>query len=223
MPAFSPTGQPAPPRAPELSAWFAAQAGRVLLDSEAQAVARALAARPGLPWLWLSPCVQHAPVVEGRGVRLVRAEGERWAGDVVCGPRLPLPSDVFAAIIVQHALTPQHAGLMLPELARLLVPGGHLWLFALNPLSPWRWHWRGSGLSAVEPFRWRRALRRAGLLPDPVSRGIGPIFRRVADSAQQTSAGLRAAYVLHAEKRHTPLTPIRSAQRVPLNQGLPAI
>jgi len=155
-------------------------------------------------------------------VRLVRAEGECWAGDVVCGPRLPLPSDVFAAIVVQHALTPQQADLVLPELARLLVPGGHLWLFALNPLSPWRWHWRGSGLSTAEPFRWRRCLRRVGLMPDPVSRGIGSVFRRAADSAQQTSAGLRAAYVLHAEKRHTPLTPIRSAQRVPLNQGLPA-
>ena len=27
----------------------------------------------------------------------------------------------------------------------MLVPGGKLWLFALNPLSPYRWRWNGNG------------------------------------------------------------------------------
>jgi len=112
--------------------------------------------------------------------------------------------------------------LELSEFTRLLVPGGTLWLFALNPLSPYRWHWRGSGLCASEPGRWRRRLRQAGLTAETVSRGIGPSWHQSADSSEQNSAGLRAAYLLRAEKRQWPLTPIRQRQRRSLPQGVPA-
>jgi len=225
MPAFSAPGQPAPLRAPQRSSpldWFASQAGKTLLASEACALQQALGARPGLPWLWLSPCAQPSIAVEGRGVRLVRAPGGRWAGDVVCSLPLPLPSEAFANIAVQHAIARDEADAVLAELARLLVPGGRVWLFALNPLSPWRWHWRGSGLGAQEPFLWREHLQRAGLVPDAASRGLGPSWRQTVDTSQQTGAGLRAAYVLGAEKRQWPLTPQRHLQRLRLNQAVPA-
>jgi len=194
----------------------------VLLASEACALQQALSARPGLPWLWLSPCAQPSIPVEGRGVRLIRAAGGRWAGDVSCSLPLPLPSEVFANIVVQHAIARDEADAVLPELARLLVPGGRVWLFALNPLSPWRWYWRGSGLGALEPFRWRQHLHRAGLVAGAVSRGLGPSWRLVIDGSQQACAGLRAAYVVCAEKRQWPLTPQRHPQRLRLQQGAPA-
>jgi len=140
-----------------------------------------------------------------------------WHGDAICALPLPLPSEVFGAIIAQHVLrlnAPETAA-ELSELTRLLTPGGVLWLFALNPLSPYRWHWRGSGLSACEPGSWRRRLRQAGLTADTVSRGLGPSWQQITETSEQNSAGLRAAYLLRAEKRRHPLTPIRQRRALP--------
>jgi len=225
MPAFSATGQPVPPFGRQRLLpmdWFVSQAGQVLLASEERALRQVLGAHPGMPWLWLSPCVQPSIQPEGRGVCLIRGESGRWVGDALCTLPLPLPSEVFANIVVQHAITHDEADTVLAELARLLVPGGRLWLFALNPVSPWCRHWRGSGLDALGAFRWRQHLRRAGLVPDTVARGLGPSWRQVVEPSQQARVGLRAAYVLCAEKRQWPLTPQRHPQRVRLNQGVPA-
>jgi len=221
MPAFSPTGQPSP--VPPCD-WFATAAGQALLSSEHAALARCLNTRPGLPWLWLSPTPAARDAIEGRGLNLVRAGAGRWGGDALCTLPLPLPSETFGAIVAQHVLRPDSpwCAQELSEFNRLLVPGGSLWLFALNPLSPYRWHWRGSGLGANEPCRWRRRLRQAGLAAENVSHGLGPSWRQQADPSEQASAGLRAAYLLRADKRQWPLTPIRQRQRRALPQGAPA-
>jgi len=224
MPAFPPSGQPSLRSGP--LDWFASPAGRALLASQADALARSLNTRPGPPWLWLSPHEDTLPdTAHGRGLHLVRSGAGRWQGDAVCALPLPLPSEVFGAIVAQHVLYLNAPGTdaELSELTRVLAPGGTLWLFALNPLSPYRWHWRGSGLSAVEPGCWRRRLQQAGLSAQTVSQGLGPCWRQVVDSSQQSSAGLRAAYLLRAEKRQYPLTPIRSLRhRLRLPQGATA-
>jgi len=221
MPVFSPTGQPVsvPP-----CDWFATSAGQVLLSSERDALVRTLDTRSGLPWLWLSPPYAERPAIDGRGLHLVRTHSGRWGGDAICARPLPLPSEVFAAIVAQHVLSLNAHETMdeLSEFTRLLAPGGTLWLFALNPLSPYRWHWRDSGLSANEPGSWRRKLRQFGLDAESVSHGIGPIWRQEEDRSEQASAGLRAAYLLRADKRQWPLTPIRQRQRRALPQGAPA-
>jgi len=220
MPAFSSTGQPSPVSPCD---WFATAAGQALLSSEQAALAHCLHARPGLPWLWLSPVHAGRPALEGRGLHLTRSGPARWGGDAVCTLPLPLPSETFGTILVQHVLrlgAPETAA-ELSEFIRLLAPGGTLWLFALNPLSPYRWHWRGSGLNASEPGSWRRRLRLAGFTAESVSRGLGPSWRQMPDSSEQNSAGLRAAYRLRAEKRQWPLTPIR--QRHALPQRVPVI
>jgi len=220
MPVFSPSGQPGPILPCD---WFATIAGQVLLSSEHDTLTKTLNARPGLPWLWLSPAHAARPTIEGRGVHLVRTHPGHWSGDVVCALPLPLPREVFGVIVAQHVLrlnTPE-CMLELAEFARLLAPGGTLWLFALNPLSPYRWHWRNSGLSASEPGSWRRRLHQAGLTTESISHGLGPSWHQIMDSSEQTSAGLRAAYLLRAEKRHWPLTPLR--QRLPLPQGGPRL
>ena len=208
MPPSSPTGQPA-----SATAWFASAAGRALLHSEQATVERALGERPAQPWLRLSPQPLSEPGA-GRSLALAACEGG-WRGAIRCALPLPLPSETFATVVLQHVGVAGASGEgLFEECARILVPGGRLWLFALNPLAPYRWRWRGQGLRASEPLAWRRRLRAVGLQPDPVSEGLGPTWSVGVDGRLQSGPGLRSAYLLRAEKRSLPLTPLR--QRAPL-------
>lgn len=215
MPSLPPAGQST------AHPWFDALAGRAVLDSQDASIAGALEERPGQHWLWLAP-TGEAGAGDGRGLRLAGA-GHAWRGEIACALPLPLPNDAFATVILQHTVP---AGIaadpLLSEAARILVPGGRLWMFVLNPLSPYRWRWRGQGLSAAEPLTWRRRLRSHGLAPDPVSQGIGPSWKIEAVPSLQHGPGLRAAYVLRAEKRVLPLTPVRQRAALRVPQGLSA-
>lgn len=215
LPAARQTGHPA-------HEWFLSEAGRAVLASEDAAVAQALADRPGLPWLWCGPVPREAAGLAGRGLALF-ADGERWGGAVACGLPLPLPSESFGAVVLQHVARPSggFGPALLEEAARLLVNGGRLWLFVLNPLAPYRWRWRGTGITASEPLAWRKRLRASGLSPDAVSLGLGPGWSMRVSPDLQQGPGLRAAYLLRAEKRAIPLTPARLRRALPL-QGVPA-
>lgn len=210
MPATPLSGQP--DAAP--ADWFGSAAGRALLDSESEALSAGLAeGRAGLPWLWIGPAAaRDSAGPPGRGLRL-SVGGAGLEGDVRCGRELPLASEAIGAIVLQHVLTRVQADALLAECARVLVPGGRLAIFALNPLAPYRWRWRGAGLQAAEPLVWRRRLRQAGLSPEPLSLGVGPAWRPRPEPGLQQGAGLRAAYLLRADKRSLPLTPVRRRSR----------
>jgi len=213
MPLRSRPGQP-----DAAQAWFASSEGSALLQSEQEAVESALAERPAQPWLWLAPLPPKRPD-GGRGLVLY-PRGDRFGGDVSCALPLPLPSAIFGTVVLQHAAIPDATGgALLEEVERLLVAGGRVLLFGLNPLSPYRWRWRGHGLHAAEPLSWRRLLRRAGIEPGAVSEGIGPRWEPTVDARRQNGAGLRAAYLLRADKRSQPLTPIRRRRLMPVPQG----
>jgi len=220
MPPRSPTGQPTG-QPDNRSDWFASAPGQALLDSEVESICGVLAERPGQPWLWLSPALQPAGAAD-RGLRL-QASGDGWQGPIRCALPLPLANESVATVVVQHTA---HAGrrsrVLLGECARVLVPGGRLWLYALNPLSPYRWRWAGSGLTASEPMPWRRRLREVSLQPEAVSQGLGPRWRVEIHSGLQQGPGLRAAWLLRAEKRSIPLTPLRSRAPLRLGEGVPA-
>lgn len=201
--------------------WFHAPAGRALIDSQDAAIAGALHQRTARHWLWLGPVDGEGPD-DGHGLRLAAAQ-TGWRGGIACALPLPLPSDAFATVVLQHVVPAgADADALLAEAARILLPGGWLWMFVLNPLSPYRWRWRGSGLSASEPLTWRRRLREHGLVSDPVSQGIGPAWRIEAAPVLQHGPGLRAAYLLRAEKRELPLTPVRQPAALRLPQGAAA-
>lgn len=193
--------------------WFLSEPGQAVLASQDAMVAEALADRPGQPWLWCGPVPRDASALAGRGLYLAPDKGH-WSGRIACGLPLPLPRESFGAVVLQHVARPAGAfgPALFEEASRLLVNGGRLWLFVLNPLTPYRWRWRGSGIAASEPLAWRKRLRAAGLVPDAVSQGLGPNWVVQASPVPQQGPGLRAAYLLRAEKRALPLTPVR--QRV---------
>lgn len=214
MPATLPAGQPAASRP-----WFASEAGRALVGSEIPLIRRTLSERPGLPWVWFAPAPVDAAGL-GRGLLLV-ARGNAWEGSVRCQLPLPLATESVATLVLQHVPVDEGLAELLAECARVLVDGGRLQLFALNPLSPYRLRWQGAGLRANEPLAWRRRLRRVGLEPDPVSQGVGPAWRMQAHPGTGSGPGLCAAYALRAEKRATPLTPTPgAARRLRFQQGL---
>lgn len=219
MPARTPDGQAQSIQVQPDAGWFTEAAGQAVLASEAQLIREALADTRGLAWLWLGPCIQAlpTPAPARAGLQLVAATDGQWAGQVRCGLPLPLASESIGQVVVQH---PEGRGDaldgLLEECTRVLVPGGRLLAFMLNPLAPYRWQWRGSGQQALEPLALRRRLRRAGLTPAPLSQGLGPRWRVAADSALQSGAGLRAAYLLQAEKRRLPLTPVRERRALQL-------
>lgn len=220
MPVFR--RQPAPAAA---ATWFAGPAGQVVIASEAELLREAARERPGQPGLWLQPGVidlGDSDCLEVPGLRL-HAAGEGFAGDVRCSATLPLASESCGVVVVQHlADISAEPAALLAECARVLVPGGRVWLLALNPLAPYRLRWRGQGPRAAEPVTWRRRLRAAGLSPDPVSQGIGPTWAVSIQGGLQDGAGLRAAFLLRAEKRRIPLTPVPAPRKLRLQPGLPA-
>lgn len=201
------------------AAWFAGQAGQAILASEADTLRQAAQERPGQAGLWLCPGGMgddELPLLR------LRAAARGFEGDVRCDLPLPLPSESCGVVVVQHLADISAEPIeLLDECARVLIPGGRLWLLALNPLSPYRWRWRGQGARVAEPVTWRRRLRTAGLAPDTVSRGLGPTWAIAADPAMQDGAGLRAAFLLRAEKRRSPLTPMRAPLKASWQPGLP--
>jgi hypothetical protein len=223
VPALPRQPEPRDPAAAVVDAgrWFEAGAGRALLASEADAVAQACADRRGQATLRLSP----TPDAGQGGDRCLdlHLAGGRFEGSVRCALPLPLASESLGTVVLQHVADyPIDRSALLAECTRVLVPGGCLWLFTLNPLAPYHLRWTGSGLRGAEPVIWRRRLRTAGLTPDAVSQGLGPRWRIAASSRVQDGAGLRAAYLLRAEKRMAPLTPVRARPRVRLQTGVPA-
>ena len=200
-------------RQPEALAWFDSVRGQPLLAAEQALIGAAMASRPAQqPWLWLAP---HAPEPGAfelpRRTLVLHRQQDRFSGSLRCGLPLPLPNESIGNLVMQHVLDDGSEGL-LDECARVLEPGGRLWLFTLNPWSPYRARWRHSGLAARDPQAWRRTLRVLGLQPrtDAVSY-LGPVWRIASDRAAKPtkpgSSRLRAVCLLEFEKRSAALIP----------------
>jgi SAM-dependent methyltransferase len=212
MPAFAFTRQP------DALPWFGSGRGAPLLAAEQAIVTRALASRSPQPWLWLAatPAELPAEAPVPRGVRLHVAgqpQELRFSGAVHCGLPLPLPTEAIGSIVVQHALDAGDAHALLDECARVLEPGGRLWLFTVNPFSPYRLRWRKAGLQPRDPAGWHERFRQVGLQPASETQYVGPIWRTSGAPGRHWPPPLRAVCLLEAEKRVAGLIPPAVAKR----------
>ena len=205
MPAFAFTRQP------DALAWFGSGHGGPILASEHARVSQALTSRSPQPWLWVSPLggdPAHGATPATRGVHLLAtATSHRLTGHVHCGLPLPLPTEAVGAIVLQHVLDAGDPQPLLQECARVLEPGGRLWLFVLNPWSPYRLRWRGAGLVPRGLGQWQLQLAAAGLVASQHVLHYGPVWRGVPDAPGHGPAPFRAARLLEAEKRVAGLIP----------------
>lgn len=203
-------------RIAEPPAWWGTPAGQTLLAGEQEVIVSSLQGRPASPWLWLAPdSVAIGDDPPPRGLRLHRRD-DAFAGPLQCRLPLPLPTEAFGSVIVQHVLDDGAFNELLMECARVLEPGGRLWLFALNPWSPYRAHWRKSAQRARDPRDWQARLRAAGLhLTGGEVRYLGPVWRAEPTPSQPPAvlAGLRAICLLEAESRVAGLIPPAPVQR----------
>lgn len=207
MPRTRPTRQPEP-----ALDWYGSASGQGLLAVEQAAMARVLAgataAAPG--WLWLGVPGATPPESDRRRGLLLRRAANGFEGDVRCGLPLPLASESLGVVLLQHVLDDVAPGdLLLEECARVLAPGGVLWLAVLNPWSPYRARWARSGLRAHDPGRWQRRLRTAGFAVDSLSlQWLGPRWRSAhGDVGVGAADRLRAGVALTVSKRTLALVP----------------
>lgn len=222
MPAPSSARQPETHAAP--LAWFGSEAGQGVLAVEETAMARVLASCPAAPWLWLgAPGAAPPDIPGGRGV-LLRRHRLGFEGAVRCALPLPFASEAVGAILLQHALDDGFAiDEVLDECGRVLMPGGTLWLAALNPWSPYRARWARTGLRAHDPGGWQAALRRTGFAVDTVSlQWLGPHWR-VAHGEIGVGAAdrLRAGIALTVNKRVHALIPPKPLRNLRWQTGSP--
>lgn len=205
MPAFAFTRQP------DALAWFGTEHGGPILASERARVSQALTSRTPQPWLWVSPegvDPSFAATPATRGLRLGATAGSHHlSGRIRCGLPLPLPTEAVGVIVLQHAMDAGDPQPLLQECARVLEPGGRLWLFVVNPWSPYRLRWRRSGLVPRALDQWRLQLAAAGLTLSPHVLHYGPVWRGVPDAPGDGPAPFRAARLLEAEKRVAGLIP----------------
>ncbi len=220
MPAPRPPRQPEPPLP-----FFGGGAGRGVLAAEAAAMARALASMPSLPWLWIGACGAGAPALDRpRGVRLQHTGPgatalPRYGGDLHCTVPWPIANDSVGMVLVQHAAEDiVDAQALLDECARVLVPGGTLWLSVLNPFSPYRARWWRGGLRVRGLGTWQSRLRRAGLVADSLSvQWLGPYWRTDRhDSGVAALDRLRAGVAITVVKRVHAAVPRHPLRRLRL-------
>lgn len=169
---------------------------------EQQYLQQQLAAMPTLPWLWLAPAEGWGGegAAAARGIRLQReGDSARYRGDLRCGLPLPLPAESINAIVLQH-IGGSYTEALLAECARVLMPGGRLWLSLFNPCSPYRLHWQWHRGDAPSMSQCRAQLQRHGLHCTPV-RYLGPLWSAGQGRPWPAPHVLRAVCVLEASKR----------------------
>lgn len=221
MPALSRTRQPVQPPGAALD-WFASAAGRGVLTAQAGAMQRVLAGVPALPWAWVGVAQSDPPDVAHARRLLLRRSGNGFDGALRCGLPWPLVSEAFGAVLLQHALDDlDDPAPVLSECARVLAPGGTLWLAALNPWSPYRGRWLRSGLHGRGPGQWQAKLRKAGFAVDTLNlQWLGPHWRvDRADAGVAAVDTLRAAMAITVGKRVHAAIPPSPLRKLRLQTG----
>lgn len=202
--------------------WFGTPAGQALLGLQAVAMSRVLAIGPALPWAWLGVRAGIAPDAGDRRGLVLRREGGGLVGAVRCALPLPIATESLGAVLLQHLLDDGvDADDLLGECERILAPGGTLWLATLNPWSPYRARWLGTGLQARTAGHWQAALRRAGFALDSASlQWLGPRWTPERGGAGiGTADRLRAGVAMTISKRVYSVIPPRPLRNLRWQAG----
>lgn len=212
---------------------FALPEPTALLRSELAGVPEQAAARPAGRALLVQACAVHRELAVDTGhlglVRLCASAGA-LTGDLNCAAdALPFENDAFQLIVAQHVadVLPASQQQLVAEFARVLVPGGRLLWFGLNPWSPWlAWlHWQARGGMSAPGVAGSESVRRrllASGLQAGTARLIGSCWPSRHDRDGAISP-LRAAWALAADKRQNVLTPLRARwqrERIPARPSL---
>ncbi|MEP7096650.1 MAG: methyltransferase domain-containing protein [Dokdonella sp.] len=202
---------------------FAAPETEALLREELRCVGAHAARRPAGRALVVQACKANRDLrVDTRQLAAVRVHAQqgRLYGDVACtAEALPWEDEAFQLVVAQHVgdvLLPPFE--LVDELARVLVPGGVLLWYGLNPWSPWlAWaHWRARHGMPLPHARHIESMRRQmsnRQLTANAADYIGACWPPLDGLAERYSARLlaplRRAYLLTASKQRAVLTPLR--------------
>jgi SAM-dependent methyltransferase len=153
----------------------------------------------------------------------MRAQGDRYAGDVLGAPSEPLPfvDDAFDLVWIRHALevvpAPQE---VLREAMRVLAPGGTLVVAGMHPVSAWSpWFY---GMTRGQPQRRLLApmtvhhLLRQGGLKLASQRRVGSAWPSVGHGSAVGGDWCGGSYVLLAIKHRAAMTPLRLRAALPI-------
>lgn len=190
------------PRQAAVSPWFEKAGAQAMREWEQRLLSEQMRGFPSQPWLWLAPDASWLPdsPPQGRGLRLHRnPQTPGWVGDVRCSLPLPLPSESIKAIVIEHPAA-EELEPMLSECARVLMPGGRVWVTLLNRCSPYRAHWQWQGARPPSVTRCRTLLQRQGIRCRSL-RHYGPLWTQSGNTPGTALPALRALCVLEAEKR----------------------
>jgi SAM-dependent methyltransferase len=133
---------------------------------------------------------------------------------------LPIPGDYVDLVVLPHtldcAINPQQT---LREAERVLIAEGRLLVFGFNPLSPWRFGWRGFRTNSVSMRRLCDWLELLGLQMEWMEYyGFHPVLRNYSASnswgpldrvSRRWLPVTGAFYALRAVKRVTTVTRLR--------------
>lgn len=215
MPPLLAERQPKPGR----EGWLASPLALALQREEQQQSIPRLTAIYGSTGLYLRGAEAAAPELSGnmqqQVLRLHRSQ-IGWDGDLRClDDALPIARESVDLAYLLHVFEDcAQPDDLLHELDRVLAPEGQIMVIGLNPWSPWRWRWTGSGLRVRSAVSLRESLRDAGF-EVTAQQGVGPrcpwstprpdhtVLRRSDERGV-----FRAGYLLQARKRRIGVTPL---------------
>ncbi len=223
------------PNRQQLEDWLATPLGRRCLTNEQRLVRRALDRVFGEHLLQIGNW--GGPSTFLRYARTQRRSLVDWSlerpADVVCDPtQLAFAADSVDAVILPHTLERiQSPHALLREVDRVLRADGQIIVLSFTPTGPWglRHLFSPGGY----PIGQKRMIREGRLCDwlELLSFDVGTVrqychtlpFERVRrfgtfpreEWAQRWLPMLAGGYLLHAQKRVTPMTPIRPAWRRP--------
>ena len=227
------------------AAWFQTPFGRYLLASERTMLSQHLGSVRGYHLMQLSgvgrPLIEHDFDHSHHFSMVVDADDTGTSASAVTDfEALPLPSDTVDTALLHHALEfSENPHQVLNEVARVVLPGGHLVLVVFNPYSLWGGckllarHISGSAIWQHHNLRYGRLLDWLKLLnfqPLKSLRGCHQLpvqwqhWLEKTRCLQRLDGGaLRLAgsyYLIVARKQVAPLTPVGKPLWQPLRNPL---